>query len=86
MSHLHHISGQSDIADHYRIFLERSQATRQNGGKNKVRKKSEAKASEAPLDPDQNAGGNHPRESEDEEETDSEDGTEPAGGFGKHYA
>jgi hypothetical protein len=92
MSHLHHINGQSDIADHYRVFLERSQAARLAGGADKIRKKTDAEASDSELDPDQDTGGDPQEEPENEDDTDSEDGTktedgtEPPGGFGKHYA
>ncbi len=85
MSHLHHINGQSDLADHYRVFLERSQAARLAGGTDKIRKKSDAEASDAALDPDQDRE-EDPRDPENDEETDSEDGADQAGGFGKHYA
>jgi hypothetical protein len=86
MSHLHHISGQSDISDHYRVFLERSQAARQTGEKLKIRKKSETEASEEALDPDQNSE-QEPRENpESEEQKESGDGSDQKSGFGKHYA
>jgi hypothetical protein len=84
MSHLHHIGGQSDIADHYRIFLERSQAARLGDGKAKVRKKSETDESE--LDPDENAGGDSQRDPENEKNKDSEGSADQTGSFGKHYA
>jgi hypothetical protein len=85
MSHLHHINP-SDNTDHYRVYLERSQAARLAGGKEKIQKKTKAEASESPLDPDQDPSGNPYRNPQDEETKNSEDESEETGGFGKHYA
>jgi hypothetical protein len=86
MSHLHHVTSPSDNADHYRIYLERSQAARLAAGNEKTRKKTKTEASELALDPDQDSSGNPDRNPKDEEGKNSEGEPKEPGGFGKHYA
>ncbi len=86
MSHLHHINGQNDIADHYRVYLELSQAGRLAGAKEKVGEKSKMEESDSPPDPGQDPRGDRRRNPSNEEGKDSEDDADQTSGFGKHYA